>query len=93
MSILKNIVSRIFLFAVLVLTIVFLGWWLFFFVALFYGLLIRRPYELPIMGALLDGLYYFGTSFLSLNLLLIFGGAGLLLAFIIEDRVNWRKLL
>ncbi len=81
------------MFAVLVLSVVFFGWWLFFFVALFYGLFIRRPYELPIMGGLLDGLYYFGTSFLSLNFLLIIGGVGLLLAFIIEDRVNWRKLL
>lgn len=93
MSEIKKIILRLLLFTFSLFLVVFLGWWAFLLLALFYGLFVFRPYEMPILGALLGNLYFFGPGIFETRFLLIVGAISLVVALLIEDRVNWPKLL
>jgi hypothetical protein len=89
----KKIILRLLLFTFSLFLVVFLGWWMFLLFAIFYGFFVFRPYEMPILGALLGNLYFFGPGIFETRFLLIVGSISLAIALLIEDRVNWPKLL
>lgn len=62
---------RIVFFVIVLFAPAFLGWWIFFPLALLYFILVRNPFELVLAGAMLDKFFYFGEGFIVSNMLLI----------------------
>lgn len=76
----------------LILPLIF-GWWLFIPICLVSVYLIKFPYEIIFVGFILDFMYYFGVGFWYENALLIFSFVVLVLASILNRKINWKKTI
>lgn len=72
---------------------VFLGWWLYIPLALLYAYLSKTPYELLLMGFMLDYLYYFGDGFVASNRLAVFSLVVVLVSVFLSDKLEWKKVI
>jgi len=68
-----------------------LGWWVFFPLAIAYIYLVRMPYELIIMGAILDQVYYLGNSFIYDYMFTIFSFVSVVATVFLEKKLQWEN--
>lgn len=84
---------RILYFLVLIFIPVIFSWWLFIPLALLSVYLTKLPFEIILAGFLLDMLYYFGEGFWRGHFLTLFSLLLILLAFVLSQRIHWRKVI
>jgi len=78
--------------AIIIIPVIF-SWWLFVPMALLFIFLSRLPYELVLAGFILDLVYYFGDGFLAKNALTIFSLVLLFVAFFLNKKIHWNKII
>ena len=69
------------------------GWWLFIPFALLYVYAVKKPYELVILGFILDSAYYFGEGFFRNYALTLFCLVLVALVIFLDSRIYWRKFM
>lgn len=77
---------------IIFLPIVF-GWWLFIGLAVLLVYLAKLPYEIIVAGAILDAVYYFGEGFVVGHRLTLFALILILVAWFLNKRISWRKII
>jgi len=70
---------------------IFFGWWLFVPLALLYVYFIKSPYEIIPVGAILDGLYYFGEGFLYKHSLVLYTLVLVVLTSLLGKWISWKR--
>ena len=84
---------RFFYFLALVIIPVLFSWWLFIPLALLAVYLIKLPYEIIVVGFILDSVYYFGDGFWAKHPLTIFSFLVIAVALFLNNKVEWRKII
>ncbi len=84
---------RLLLSLLTILLTVFFGWWLYIPLAILYAYLSKTPYELLVIGFMLDYLYYFGHGFVTSNRLVIFSLVVVLVSVFMSDKLEWKKVI
>ena len=69
------------------------GWWLFVPMAILFVYLAKVPYEVIVVGNILDAVYYFGDGFLVKYQLTIFALVLILVALFLNNRIHWSKTI
>ena len=72
---------------------VIFSWWLFIPMALLLVYLVKLPYEIILVGFILDLFYYFGDSFLAKHLLTLFSLLLIMIAWFLSEKIHWRKVI
>jgi len=89
----KRILLRIVFWMILLIAPLVFGWWLFLLLALVYVCLAENPYETLLPGILLDNIFSFDGSILEKHFLTIFVLILILIALLLETRVDWKKIV
>ncbi len=82
----------VFFLVVLFITAVF-GWWTFFPLSLLYIYLAKVPYEVIVVGGIMDTVYYLGEGLVLNNLFGLFAFFAIVAAIFLEDRLEWEAIL
>ena len=69
------------------------GWWLFLLFCIAFVYIARSPYEILLLGFLLDSNYYFGESFFMSHPLFLFSLFLVLVHLSLEKSIHWRKMM
>lgn len=85
--------NRILYFLATIIIPVIFSWWLFIPMALLYVYLAVLPYEIILAGIMLDSVYYFGDGFWYKHILTIFSILLITLAFFLNKRIRWNKVI
>jgi hypothetical protein len=72
---------------------VFFSWWLFIPMALLAVYLVKLPYEIILAGFVLDLVYYFGDGFFAKHFLALFSLLVIGLAWFLNKKIHWRKIM
>lgn len=80
----------LFFIATLFFPIIF-GWWLFVPMATIFVYLAKLPYEIIVIGAILDSAYYFGDSLLEKNMFTVFAAILIIAAVFLSRIIDWHK--
>lgn len=82
---------RFFYFLINIALPIIFGWWLFIPLSIISVYLIKLPYEIIFIGAMLDSVYYFGDGFLLKNQLTLFSTLLIIGALFLSDKIDWNK--
>ncbi|OHA86581.1 MAG: hypothetical protein A3A96_01770 [Candidatus Zambryskibacteria bacterium RIFCSPLOWO2_01_FULL_39_39] len=85
--------NRVLYFLTIIFVPVIFSWWLFIPMALLSVYLIKLPFEIVVVGFLLDFLYYFGDGFFAKHLLTLFSLILIILALFLNKKVHWQKTI
>jgi len=82
---------RFLFFLIAIIIPVVFSWWLFIPLALLFVFLAKIPYEIILIGFLLDSVYYFGESFWFQYPLTIFSIILIAVACFLNGKINWHR--
>jgi hypothetical protein len=69
------------------------GWWMFILMSVLLVYLAKFPFEIIFASIILDAVYYYGDSLLAGNRLLIFSIILLFMAWFLDKKIHWSKII